>query len=75
MEKNNLNNRALISKIDNISIQMWSIAKETENENEAHKFYASEILKNMSFQLDSLVEMLNAKSAEIEAYEKSHTNQ
>lgn len=62
--------QALQSKIDNISVQLYTTGKELEdNTNEIYK-YTSEMLKNISFQLDSLIEFLSAKHTELDSLEQ-----
>lgn len=65
-----MNRKALQSKIDNISVQLYTTGREIENDSNAIKGFVADMLKNISFQLDTLVEFLNAKGAELDAYEK-----
>jgi hypothetical protein len=52
-------NKALRSRIDNISVQLYSTAKELENDTDHARKFVGELLKEISFQLDTMVEFLD----------------
>lgn len=53
--------KALRSKMDNISVQLYAIAKEIENEEigDYTQKFVGEMLKNISFQMDTMIEFLD----------------